>query len=381
MTQTGTSTPKVFISYRRSESGGHAGRLYDAMVDRFGEPNVFMDIDMQPGLDFVDRITDVVGSCRVLLVVIGPGWARPEPGEPQPRLADPDDFVRLEVATALRRADVTVIPLLVEGAPMPEIDALPEDLRALARRNALELSDTRWRGDVGRLLGVLGTLLGEVSHAPAAAVSSGHTGGSDPAGAAGGPAARPATAGGRLRRRWQIAAIGTVALIVLLAVVLASGSDDPGAKPSPGSAITTSGSGPAVRPVDVPEGCDSAGETQFVRDLEAKTQWDCDAGAAAGVVGPSLTYLEYTNAADAHSGLTGSTSFQLDNGWKACQNPGLQQFYRHEASCVVATANAEEAEGTIELVWHGTGSTVLGHMTFDPPTMLRDAVRAWSQYV
>ncbi len=64
--------PKVFITYRREETGPHAGRLYDAMVARFGEDNVFMDVDMAPGVDFVERITEAVGACRVLIVVMGP---------------------------------------------------------------------------------------------------------------------------------------------------------------------------------------------------------------------------------------------------------------------------------------------------------------------
>src|SRR4029453_8835709 len=66
---------KVFICYRREETAAHAGRLYDAMVARFGESNVFMDIELEPGIDFVDHITQVVGSCHVLLVILGPKWA------------------------------------------------------------------------------------------------------------------------------------------------------------------------------------------------------------------------------------------------------------------------------------------------------------------
>ena len=79
MTPTTPVTPKVFISYRRSETAGHAGRLYDAMAARFGDAHVFMDVDLQPGVDFVERISAIVAACDVLLVVIGPEWA--EPGE------------------------------------------------------------------------------------------------------------------------------------------------------------------------------------------------------------------------------------------------------------------------------------------------------------
>ena len=69
------SAPKLFISYRREETSSHAGRLYDAVAARFGERNVFMDVELEPGIDFVDRIKEVVGSCQVFLVVVGPTWA------------------------------------------------------------------------------------------------------------------------------------------------------------------------------------------------------------------------------------------------------------------------------------------------------------------
>src|SRR4051812_15753390 len=142
-----TQDPKVFISYRREETAGHAGRIYDEMAERYSEPNVFMDVDMKPGVDFVTRITEAVGSCHVLLVIMGPQWATATRGDGVPRIAQPGDFVRLEVGTALRRDDVTVIPVLVGGARMPDPSVLPEDLQPLARRNAIEMSDTRWRYD------------------------------------------------------------------------------------------------------------------------------------------------------------------------------------------------------------------------------------------
>jgi serine/threonine protein kinase/N-acetylneuraminic acid mutarotase len=153
------SAPKLFISYRREETPSHAGRLYDAMAARFGERNVFMDIELEPGIDFIDRIAEVLSACHVFLVVVGPTWATLSNGGSRPRISDREDYVRLEVETALRRRDVRVIPLLVAGARMPHAEELPEELRALTRRNALELSDMRWRYDVGRLMGTLERLL------------------------------------------------------------------------------------------------------------------------------------------------------------------------------------------------------------------------------
>ena len=152
---------KVFISYRRQETAAHAGRLYDAMVTRFGERNVFMDVDMAPGVDFVKQITEVVSGCLVLIVVMGPNWATVEDGEGARRLDDPADFVRLEVETAIQRDDVIAIPALVSGAKMPRPEELPPELRPITRRNALELSETRWGFDVGRLFASLDEVLGE----------------------------------------------------------------------------------------------------------------------------------------------------------------------------------------------------------------------------
>lgn len=149
---------KVFICYRREETAPYAGRIYDAMVARFGEDNVFMDVDMAPGVDFERRITEVVSGCVALLIVMGPRWAEAaEDGHR--RLDNPADFVRLEVETGLNRPEVTPIPVLVGGARMPRREDLPENIRGIARRNAIELSDGRWSYDVGRLMGTLDDLL------------------------------------------------------------------------------------------------------------------------------------------------------------------------------------------------------------------------------
>jgi hypothetical protein len=155
--------PRVFICYRREETAAHAGRLYDTMVTRFGERNVFMDVDLAPGVDFVERITEVVAACQVLIVVMGPSWATVKDEEGGVRIADPDDFVRLEVETAVRRPDVTPIPVLVSGARMPKREDLPPEVQAITRRNALELSEARWGYDVGRLNSTLDELLADIT--------------------------------------------------------------------------------------------------------------------------------------------------------------------------------------------------------------------------
>lgn len=162
---TSPTAPKVFICYRREETAAHAGRLYDAMVAQFGERNVFMDVDIEPGVDFVERIGQVVSACQVLIVVMGPNWATVTNENGDARIADPEDFVRLEVENALRRPEVTPIPVLVGGARMPKRDDLPPAVQAITRRNALELSDARWGYDVKRLNGTLdGLIEASVSH-------------------------------------------------------------------------------------------------------------------------------------------------------------------------------------------------------------------------
>ena len=144
-----------FISYRRDDSAGHVGRLYDALSARFGRQRLFFDIDhIAPGQDFVQVLDSSLNRCSVLLVVIGKRWA----GSGRiggRRIDQPDDFVRLEVAAALRRPDLRVIPVLIQGARMPGPAALPDDLKDLSRRNATELSDLRWKEDVARLVASL----------------------------------------------------------------------------------------------------------------------------------------------------------------------------------------------------------------------------------
>jgi hypothetical protein len=145
----------IFISYRRDDSGGHVGRLYDALSARFGPKRLFFDIgSIGAGQDFVQVLQDAVARCAVLLVVIGKRWAGPIDGGGR-RIDDPNDFVRLEVKSALEREGVRVIPVLVHGGALPSADQLPDDLKPLTRRNAIELSDNRWKEDVARLIAEL----------------------------------------------------------------------------------------------------------------------------------------------------------------------------------------------------------------------------------
>jgi hypothetical protein len=145
----------VFVGYRRQETGHLAGRLHDRLADRFGESQVFIDVDaIEPGVDFAEEISRPVAACRVLLAIIGPAWLTTTGEHGRRRLDDPGDIVRLEVEAALARG-VRVIPMLVEGAAMPGRRDLPGSLAGLARRNALHIRLDSFRHDAGRLVAAI----------------------------------------------------------------------------------------------------------------------------------------------------------------------------------------------------------------------------------
>lgn len=150
----------IFLSYRRDDSGGYAGRLADDLKQTFAGDQVWRDIEaIEAGADFVDAIGKAIGACSVLLALIGPRWLDAKNAAGERRLDDPNDFVRLEITTALERG-VRVIPVLVGGATMPAEAALPEVLRPLARRQAHELTDKRWDYDAGQLFDAVAKLPG-----------------------------------------------------------------------------------------------------------------------------------------------------------------------------------------------------------------------------
>src|SRR5439155_19384686 len=129
----------------------NAGRVADALVERFGRNSVFMDVDtIEPGVDFNEEIDRAIGQCDVLIALIGPRWLEAASARGR-RLDDPQDFVRVEIGKALDR-NIRVIPTLVGGAEMTEADELPGDLVKLAKRNAVELTDKRFRSDLQALL-------------------------------------------------------------------------------------------------------------------------------------------------------------------------------------------------------------------------------------
>jgi hypothetical protein len=144
---------RIYISYRRTDAAAYAGRLFDHLTSHFGQGFVFMDVQggIARGQDFVQAIDAALNTCDVALVIIGNHWVTSTGPDGNLRLHDPTDWVRVETAAALRR-NVLVIPVLIDGARLPDPANLPEELRPLCRRNVCELTDSRWSYDVGELV-------------------------------------------------------------------------------------------------------------------------------------------------------------------------------------------------------------------------------------
>lgn len=162
---------RYFVSYRRDDAPGHAGRLYDGLALKYGEDRVFMDVNrVLPGEDFVERLDAALGQSDALIAVIGPGWIDARDRLGRRRLDDGADYVRRELAAALA-LDVPVIPVLVNGAAIPREAELPETIAALAHRQAVEIRDTDWAAGLGRLVTAL-TNVDALPRRPAARVES-----------------------------------------------------------------------------------------------------------------------------------------------------------------------------------------------------------------
>ena len=158
----------VFISYRREDSAGFAGRIYDRLTRRLDPKSVFLDVDnIQPGLDFFDVLSEKLRICDALIAVIGKNWNSSADQDNRRRLDDPDDFVRIEIEAALQRG-IRVIPVLVDGATMPRREDLPDSGQKLRRRQAIEISHNRFDSDVERLTHALSLIEEELRQREAA---------------------------------------------------------------------------------------------------------------------------------------------------------------------------------------------------------------------
>jgi hypothetical protein len=150
---------RIFINYRRDDTQGVAGRLFDYLASKYSRDELFMDVDaMKPGLDFIKQLDAQVAQCHVLLAVIGPHWLEAHDQSGKRRLDNDKDYVRVELASALKR-DIALIPVLVDGAVMPSEEKLSDDLKPLARRHALELRHTRFNADADAIMHALETVV------------------------------------------------------------------------------------------------------------------------------------------------------------------------------------------------------------------------------
>ena len=143
---------KIFINYRREDSLDAAGRLHDRLAQTFGDKNIFMDIeDIPAGVDFAKYLSDQVTASRVFLAVIGPTWLDAKDASGRRRIDDSDDFVAIEITAALAR-NIRVIPVLVDGTRMPTVGELPDPLKGLARRQAVDVGQLQFGRDAEALV-------------------------------------------------------------------------------------------------------------------------------------------------------------------------------------------------------------------------------------
>jgi hypothetical protein len=195
--------PRVFISYRRSDCPGHAGRVRDRFRREFGAEHVFMDLDSIPsGTRYADRLQEAIASSDVVVALMGPGWAGNTTTDGGRRIDQPGDWVRVEIATALQ-SNKRVIPVGLAGGTLPPPQELPDDLRALVDYQELEIDERHFDYDMERLI--------EDIRGPA----------------------------GRRRRRLLGAGLAATIAVIVLAVVLLLGSSGNG--PSPPSASDCGG--------------------------------------------------------------------------------------------------------------------------------------------
>ena len=144
---------KILISYRREDSADVTGRIYDRLIQQFGQEAVFEDVDSIPlGVDFRIYLDEQVAECDVFLAVIGRDWMKKQGSKGKSRLEDPGDFVRIELESALKR-NIPVIPVLVRGVSIPPAERLPASIQDLSYRNGISVRpDPDFHRDIDRLI-------------------------------------------------------------------------------------------------------------------------------------------------------------------------------------------------------------------------------------
>lgn len=227
--------PTIFISYRREDSAGYAGRLHEELGGRLGPEQVFRDADtLRAGQDFEQAIRERLDQCQACLVLIGPNWLTSQTATGERRLHQPGDYVCMEIAAALARPDVLVVPVLVGGARMPASADLPDAIRPLGRRHALTVRDETWEADMDRLAASLRQTAGAADPSPAATPSSGRS---------------------RRSSRRVLGAVMAVAVLAAAAGIYWRGGDGAGSPSGPGAesaGATNQSPDGATYAIDVP---------------------------------------------------------------------------------------------------------------------------------
>jgi len=143
---------KIFINYRREDTSGYAGRLFDSLAEEFGEENIFIDVTkIDTGKDYTEVITNALDLSSYFLILIGNTWLDCKDASGNRRLDNPEDFVRKEIRLAIEKK-TTIIPVLLEDARMPSTEKLPEDIRDICKWQAIEVTDSRWKFDIDKLI-------------------------------------------------------------------------------------------------------------------------------------------------------------------------------------------------------------------------------------
>jgi negative regulator of sigma E activity len=356
-----------------------------------------MDLSMEPGVDFVEQINEAVGSCRLLVAVIGPRWASVEDAHGRRRLDDPADFIRVEIESGLRRPEVRVVPVLVQGARMPGADELPSALADLARRNALELSDSRWRYDVDRLASTVERVLGEPARPSEV---SKRLDAEEETGAAHGPVEHPPADAwvddSRTRgvtpswfgRHSRLAISGAVLAVIVgvAAVILASGGDD-GAEPPtqnapPGSASASEARLLQVIPASVREaGCERAQGKDFWMGTghHADVQENCELPTSVlseAIPGGGVTYGLFPSVGEALDFVENDYRYEL--GHKSMRPRPCSEEATAQLETDYRGGNAEcyKNRDGVFINWSYRESAVAAQLYFNPGTRLDAAVAA-----
>jgi hypothetical protein len=329
-----------------------------------------MDLDMEPGVDFVEQINEAVASCRLLIAVLGPRWATVQDADGRRRLDDPADFIRVEIEAGLRREDVRVVPVLVHGARMPRAEELPPELADLARRNALELSDARWSYDVDRLASTADRLLVRApgTHQPADMPVGEPTDVPVKDNSRTGPA-RP----GWLRRyrRPAIAALMLAALVGVVAVIVAGGGDDGGSSESRLSEVI---------PASVQKSCRRVhGDAFWMKNAGAVEQQVCELPSrvlSEAIQGGNLAYGLFPSASKARDFVENDFRDALSQKSKmpnVCDGEATAQL---EADYPGGNAECYENEDGVVINWSYPESGVAVQLYFDLGTEVQAAVEA-----